>query len=122
MLLIMVTLKHIIKKIVIKRLVLTSVFGLLSIIGYGQSIPVDKQLHFLAGGAITSTTYITLNRFDLSVGKKTAISIGVGVLAGIVKETYDLSRGGKFDGKDILATGLGSISVTIPIAIGNKKR
>ena len=30
--------------------------------------------------------------------------------------------GGKFDSKDILATGLGSISVTIPIVIGNKKR
>jgi hypothetical protein len=105
-----------------KNILVVLALSLISISGNSQSIGADKVTHFLAGGAITSTTYITLNRYDISVGKKTAISIGVGVLGGIVKETYDLSRGGKFDGKDILATGLGSISVTIPIGIGNKKR
>jgi len=86
-----------------------------------QQIQSDKISHFMAGGVITSSTYISLNRYNISVPKKIGISIGMGLLAGVGKEVWDKQRGGKFDGKDILATSLGSISVTIPIGIGNLK-
>ena len=81
-------------------------------------IPYDKQLHFLAGGMITSSTYIILNRFEMPRKQKIFLSIGAGFGAGILKEVYDVGLGkdlGYFDLKDILATSLGSISIIIPI-------
>jgi len=104
-----------------KKIAITLLIGLTSIVGMSQKIQSDKISHFMAGGLITSSTYIGLNRFKLKETNKIFISVGMGLLAGVGKEVWDKQRGGKFDGKDILATGLGSISVTIPIGIGNLK-
>ena len=101
--------------------VLTAVALLIGMVGMTQTTPSDKVTHFAAGGFITSTTYIGLNRFELKESNRVLISIGTGIVAGIAKEAYDKGRGGKFDGKDILATALGSVSITIPIIIGRKK-
>jgi hypothetical protein len=101
--------------------VLTTVALLIGMVGMTQTIPSDKVTHFAAGGFITSTTYIGLNLFELKESNRVLISIGTGIVAGIAKEAYDKGRGGKFDGKDILATALGSVSITIPIIIGRKK-
>jgi len=100
----------------------TALALLIGMVTYGQTIAPDKVTHFFAGGLITSTTYIGLNRFEIKESNRILISVGTGIVAGIAKEAYDKGRGGKFDGKDILATALGSISITIPIIIGRKKR
>ena len=50
--------------------------------------------------------------------------IATSLVAGIAKETYDNIKGGDFDERDILATGLGgmTVSVTIPLFTKNKKK
>ena len=81
----------------------------------------DKQLHFAAGAL--SGTVGHLYFFNKTQDKKTAIIAGIStsLLAGLAKETYDASQGGKFDGRDILATTLGGITVNITIPLFTKK-
>ena len=43
-------------------------------------------------------------------------------VAGIAKETFDNTRGGDFDERDILATTLGGIAVSVTIPLFRKKR
>ena len=86
---------------------------------YGEFILTepDKQKHFAAGVVISTIGYEWgLKRFEDR--KKAALfGIGLGIAAGIAKESYDNWRGypSYFDDRDILATVMGSVSVTIPL-------
>ena len=56
--------------------VLTTVALLIGMAGMTQTIPSDKVTHFAAGGFITSTTYIGLNRFELKESNRDIIFTG----------------------------------------------
>ena len=84
----------------------------------------DKQKHFGAGVVISAIGYEWgLKKFEDR--KKAALfGIGLGIAAGIAKESYDNWRGfpSYFDDRDILATTMGSISVTIPLFVLHKPK
>jgi len=84
----------------------------------------DKQLHF-AAGMVTGAAGYTLV-YNKTENKTLAILGGItsSVAAGLAKELYDNQNGGKADPRDILATSLGglSVSVTIPLFTKNKKK
>ena len=66
----------------------------------------DKQKHFIAGAAISSSSYlITKNKY---------FSVGLGVSIGAGKEILDGYGHGHRDVKDFIFTGLGS-TIIIPI-------
>tara|TARA_B100000963_G_scaffold360342_1_gene390825 strand:- start:3078 stop:3410 length:333 start_codon:yes stop_codon:yes gene_type:complete len=84
----------------------------------------DKQLHFAAGMLTGAAGYTFV--YSKTQDKKLAIAGGfvTSLAAGIAKEYYDNQNGGKADPRDILATSLGglSVSVTIPLFTNNKKK
>ena len=85
----------------------------------------DKQLHFGAG-MITSALGYTWS-YNKHQDKKRAMITGVctAFAAGVAKELFDGGiRGGYVDHRDILATTMGGItmSVTIPLFQPKKKR
>ena len=85
---------------------------LISSICYAQQ---DKQLHAVAGGITSAITY------NLVKEKKLLYSIGSAIAIGALKEVYDVTRGGKFDTKDILASALGGVTATLTFEIFKSK-
>jgi putative lipoprotein len=77
-------------------------------------IPEDKILHFAAG---TISGYTGYNTFD-NIGGAVATSFVVG----LGKETYDEIRYGGFDSKDLLATTLGGVAISVTIKLLNKPK
>lgn len=98
-------------------LILLTIFTLPTV---AQNIELDKKAHFLAGSSISMATYLMLEKSKMKKGEKIAISISVAILAGILKESHDKSKGGVFDTNDLFATTLGSVSIIIPIRLGRK--
>tara|TARA_B100000963_G_scaffold104654_1_gene90637 strand:- start:5102 stop:5467 length:366 start_codon:yes stop_codon:yes gene_type:complete len=84
----------------------------------------DKQLHFGAG-MVTSALGYTWS-YNKHQNKKRAIVTGLctAFAAGVAKELFDGARGGQIDHRDIFATTLGGItmSVTIPLFQPKKVR
>ena len=87
-------------------------------LSYGQ-IAEDKILHFVAGGMSGSTGYL-IGDYYLDKPKLTGISLAFA--SGVFKETYDYTRGGKFDTKDLLATTLGGVAIHFTIKLINKPK
>ena len=82
----------------------------------------DKQLHFLAGSTISATTYSLTYAKTKSKNKAFIYSLASGIVAGTIKELIDSkSKGNRFDAKDLQATVLGSLSVSITLEIFTKK-
>ena len=83
----------------------------------------DKRLHFAAGAIATTVGYEwALKRYG---DKKKAffVGLGVGLAAGITKESFDNWRPGNyFDERDVLATFMGSLSVSIPLSLFRKPK
>lgn len=82
----------------------------------------DKVIHYLAGSTLSMGTYLILDRYEIKRNKKIAISISVGILAGVIKELHDKSKGGAFDKNDLFATSLGTVSIIIPIRLGRSNK
>ena len=84
----------------------------------------DKQLHFAAGMVSGAVGYTLV--YNKTQNKKLAIAGGLvtSFAAGLAKEYYDKQNGGKADPRDILATSLGglSVSVTIPLFTKNNRK
>ena len=84
----------------------------------------DKQLHFAAGMISGAAGYTFV--YNKTENETLAIFGGItsSLAAGLAKELYDKQNGGKADPRDILATSLGgiSVSVTIPLFTKNKKK
>ena len=76
----------------------------------------DKQKHFTAGMVVSAVGYQWgLRKFE-SKKKATFFAVGLGLAAGIAKESFDSFRPGNyFDERDLLATVMGSVSITIPL-------
>ena len=79
-----------------------------SFLSYGQ-IAQDKLYHFSAG-VITEYT-----------GQKLQYPIGTSFLVGFGKETFDYIDNGNFDAKDLLATTVGGLAITLIIKLDNEK-
>jgi len=85
-------------------------------------IAEDKKKHFIAGATISGLTYSLAKEKLGDPNKALLCSIGAGILAGIAKETLDSTQpGNNFDKKDLLATTLGSISISLTINLFDKK-
>ena len=76
-------------------------------LSFGQ-IAEDKILHFAAGGMSGSTGYLI---GDYYLDKPELTGVGLAFASGEFKETYDYSRGGNFDTKDLLATTIGGVVI-----------
>lgn len=87
-------------------------------LSFGQ-IAEDKILHFAAGGMSGSTGYLI---GDYYLDKPELIGIGMAFASGVFKETYDYSRGGNFDTKDLLATTIGGAVVVKIIGLTKKSK
>ena len=83
----------------------------------------DKQMHF-AAGAITSTlVYDYVYNKTESKKKALVYSIGSSILVGTLKELVDSRQdGNRFDGRDLLATTYGGITLSLTFNILTKKK
>ena len=84
----------------------------------------DKRLHFAAGAIATTIGYEwALKKYKGDKKKAFFVGLGVGLAAGIAKESFDNWRPGNyFDERDVLATFMGSLSVSIPLSIFRKPK
>tara|TARA_B110000444_G_scaffold229056_1_gene235287 strand:- start:330 stop:677 length:348 start_codon:yes stop_codon:yes gene_type:complete len=82
----------------------------------------DKQLHFTAGLLLGGIGYQW--SYSKYKNKRRAIITGLSVslLAGATKEIYDSRRGGPFDSRDMLATGMGGMFINLTIPLFQKKK
>ena len=123
----MVTLKHI-RNWIVRLILIIGITFLMTSENHGQQFILqepDKQLHFGAG-MITSALGYTWS-YNKHQNKKRAMITGLctAFAAGVMKELYDGGiRGGYVDHRDILATTMGGItmSVTIPLFQPKKRR
>lgn len=76
-------------------------------------IAPDIYSHFLAGYAISYTSHHIFQDHK----KAQAISMVIGIGAGILKEGYDLSQGRTFSTRDLTMTSLGSILGTVSFQV-----
>ena len=85
----------------------------------------DKKLHFAAGAIATTIGYEwALKKYKGDKKKAFFVGLGVGLAAGIAKESFDNWRGFPyyFDERDVLATFMGSVAVSIPLSIFRKPK
>ena len=84
----------------------------------------DKQLHFAAGAIATTIGYEwALKKYKGNKKKAFFVGLGVGLAAGITKESFDNWRPGNyFDERDVVATFMGSLSISIPLSIFRKPK
>ena len=83
----------------------------------------DKQLHFIAGTVFGSLGYDFV--YQRTKDKKKAILGGIAfsTLAGLAKELADSEMyEQKFDKKDLIATSIGGITVSLTIPLFKKKK
>jgi uncharacterized protein YfiM (DUF2279 family) len=79
-------------------------------------IEIDKQMHFMAGGLASGFGYTYVYEKTQDKTKATLAGIGLAILAGIIKETIDSrQKNDKFDLKDLTATTLGGITISVTI-------
>ena len=88
-----------------RLVIIATLLSTLSLAQIGQ----DKYYHFGAG-VITEYT-----------GNKLEFPIGTAFMVGFGKESLDYIQYGKFDTKDLLATTIGGLAVTLIIKLDNEK-
>ena len=95
----------------------------LSAAAANAQIAKDKQLHFAAGSIAGSTGYTYVWQKTKDKKKATIAGIGTALLAGTVKEIIDSTQdNNNFDTKDLAATALGGITISVTINLFNKKK
>lgn len=83
---------------------------------------IDKQAHYFAGGFVSAVTYNFAYEEIGDRKKALLLSIGSALLVGTIKEIADSQeQNNYFDGKDLLATGLGGLSIGLTFDLINKK-
>jgi len=94
-----------------------ALFLLVPALSFGQTetnIPVDKQLHYLAGSTISGLTYGVVMNITENKKKAFIYSLITPVVIGFFKEVYDSQKpNGVFDGKDFGATVLGGLTISL---------
>ena len=85
----------------------------ISVAAYSQILPPrDKLLHYIAGAAISDVTYLAVYNHTGNHNKAMLYSLGASIVAGTLKEIYDINRSG-FDKRDLAYTAAGGFTVTI---------
>ena len=108
-----------IKQVNFKLCVLFVLFAFVS----NAQIPRDKQLHFAAGAIASGAGYTYVWQKTKDNKKAFLAGIGTSILAGTLKELVDSTQDNNyFDTKDLAATTLGGITVSVTISIFNKKK
>ena len=88
------------------------IFLLFTTVSFSQ-IEYDKKAHFVAGAWTSTLTYAVVYNETKDKLKSSIYSLASGVLIGTAKEVYDSQQpNNKFDAKDLMATVLGSLTVT----------
>ena len=85
----------------------------------------DKHYHYGAGVISSALTYDYVYRKTNNRKKALIYSVGSAVLVGTIKELLDHSqKGNRFDGRDLLATTYGGLTVgfTFTLFRKNKRR
>ena len=100
------------------------VLFVMGIVGFANAqIPEDKKLHFAAGALASTTGYTYVWQKTKDKKKAMLAGIGTAILAGTIKELVDSSQpNNSFDTKDLAATALGGITVSVTINLFNKKK
>ena len=100
------------------------VLFVMGIVGFANAqIPKDKKLHFAAGALASTTGYTYVWQKTKDKKKAMLAGIGTAILAGTIKELVDSSQpNNSFDTKDLAATALGGITVSVTINLFNKKK
>ena len=81
-----------------------------------SQIPEDKKKHFIGGAIVGGLTNLAVYGFTENTKAAFWSGIGMAVVAGVVKESMDTKEGRSgWDSKDLLATGLGGVAVTLPL-------
>lgn len=78
----------------------------------------DKKMHYAGGALFGSLSYAVV--YENTHDKKKAFFAGIAgaILAGTIKEISDSTKSGNyFDGRDLLATFYGGVSVTVTLDI-----
>ena len=87
-----------------------------------SQVPPDKQKHFVAGAAIAGFTYTATYMETHNHKKAMLYSILSSFVVGALKELSDMKDpNNHFDGKDLLATGLGGITVGVTVNLFHSK-
>lgn len=95
------------------------IFFIIFNISHAQ-IERDKVYHFAAGVTSSAVGYSFVYEKTNDKLLASAAGLGLSILAGVTKETYDSTRpNNKFDTEDLKATALGGLTVTITINIDN---
>ena len=107
------------------KLILPLVFSLISLNLSSQTFieQKDKHLHFAAGNAFGTVGYSYV--YLKTKNKKKAIIGGLisATLVGTIKETIDSTQpNNRFDIKDLAATALGGITISVTFNLFNKKK
>jgi len=103
------------------KLCVLFVMGIASVAN--AQIPRDKQLHFAAGAIAGATGYTYVWQKTKDKKKAMLAGIGTALLAGTAKELLDATGSrNKFDTKDLAATALGGITISVTINLFNKKK
>jgi len=97
-----------------KKTMITGIAILTSLISFGQ-IAEDKKKHFEVG-AITSAV-VNVHVYAFTGNNKKAFMYGIAssFAIGLAKEIKDEVQYKGFDSKDLLATVLGGITISIPL-------
>ena len=94
---------------------LVIILVLIAIVANGQ-IEEDKQMHFMAGSLASGFGYTYVFEKTQDKKKATIAGIGLAVLVGTIKETIDSQqKNDKFDLRDLAATTLGGITISVTI-------
>ena len=100
--------------------------GLFLVVISMEAQELDKQAHFLAGAVVGGITYNYIYEETGDRNKALLSSIASALLVGTIKEMVDSQeRNNYFDGKDLLAAGLGGLSIGLTfnlIKTKNEKR
>ena len=100
------------------------VLFVMGIVGFANAqLPKDKKLHFAAGTIAGSAGYTYVWQKTKNNKKAVLAGIGTALLAGTVKEIIDSTeKNNLFDTKDLAATALGGITISVTINLFNKKK
>ena len=82
-----------------------------------SQIEEDKTKHFVAGVAISMLSYELMYRKTEKKIPALAFGLGMGMMAGFVKELYDATGRGNRDYKDFLWTSAGAATPSVSLVI-----